>query len=187
MSNIMKIRDEARELADLWESTEGELTPELEEAYNKLLQMGQAGVAILCDLRDEIEARMNSRKAKAKELTELAKKDEGMLDNNKKYLMAIMDVMGTKKVTVGSLVVTKSDGRESVNVVDESLVPDNYKRATLTIPGDQLYLVESLFPDAEIKKEVDKTAIKQVYKDSEGNMGVAGTEIIRTPYLTIKG
>lgn len=190
MSNIMVIRKEAKEIAALWEQTEGELTPELEAEYGKLLQMGEAGVAILADVRDELEARMNERKAKAKVYTELAKKDEAMLDNNKKYLMAIMDVMGMKKVTVGALVVTKSDGRESVNVFNEDAVPLKYKKATITIPATKLEIVKAVLDAEDILKEsldVDKTAITELHKSSEGEMGVEGTEIVRTPYVTIKG
>ena len=187
MSNIMIIRTEAEELSRLWDEANGELTPEVMAAYDKLAQHGQQAIAIMADMRDELTARMSSRKAKAKELTELAKKDEAMLENNQKYMLAIMEKLGLKKVEVGALVVTRSDGRESVNVIDEDAVPDTYKRAILTIPADKLYLVEAVLGKLDVKAEVDKTAVKQVWKDSEGKIEIAGTEIVRKPYVTIKG
>lgn len=187
MSNIMIIRKEAEEIAKLWEDADGELTPEIEAAYQKLMLHGEQAIAIMADMRDEIEARMSSRKAKANELLELARKDNAMLENNKKYMLAIMGKLGLKKVTVGALVVTRSEGRESVNVVDADAVPDTYKRYSVTVPGDKLYLVEGVLGKLDVKAEVDKTAIKQVWKDSEGKIEIAGTEIVRNPYVTIKG
>lgn len=188
MANIMKIRSEATALIEQLDNADGEFTTEVAQAFDKLIQDGQAGLAILADVCDEISLRMEARDAKAKEIAALAKKDETVIANTKKVMLAIMDITGQKKAQIGALSITKSDGRESVEVINEEEVPDSYKRATITFPAGQLEMVRTIVEGITSEKvEVSKTSIMDVYKASDGTVGIAGTRIIRKPYLIIKG
>ena len=187
MPNIMKLRAEAQNLIALMDEADMDFTPEIEQGFQQLSQLGQAGVAICGDIIDELTARATARKNRAKELSDLAKRDESSIDSTKRQMMLIMDTLGTKKVAIGGLTVTKSDGRESVEIIDENLVPDKYKKATITFPAHDLEVVRTLTEIQSEKVEISKTAIMADHKASKGEIGVAGVNIVKNPYLLIKG
>ena len=185
--NILPIKEAAAQLVHALDEAEGEITSEVTDLFRQLENKGMAAIAPLCDVKDELEARMEARKAKARELTELAKKDEAMIANAKKYILAIMQALGQDKFTVGSLSVTVSKGRESIEITDEKAVPLRHKTATIKVSADQLESIEAVFGNefkGEPKIDVDKTSIKAA---TTQDMGVAGTQVVRTPYLIIKG
>ena len=186
MPNILQIREIAAEIVAALDTQEGEFTPDVQDLFQQLEQKGAAAIAPLCDVVDELTARATARKEKAKALTELARKDESMVENAKKYLIAVMQATGQDKMVIGELAVTISKGRESVEITDESLIPDKYKKATITLNGADLRTAETLFGDSITSKklEPDKTAIK---KATDENIGIAGTQIVRKPYVIIKG
>ena len=65
MANILKIESTAREIVQALDETDGVVTPEVEELFRLLENQGMAAIAPLCDVKDELEARMAARKAKA--------------------------------------------------------------------------------------------------------------------------
>jgi hypothetical protein len=186
MPNILPIKELAREIVLAIDTQEGELTPDVLDLFSQLEQKGAAAIAPLCDVVDELTLRAAARKDKAKQLSNLAKKDESMVENAKKYLIAIMQAVGQDKFQIGSLTVTLSKGRESVEVVNEDLIPMKYKTATIKLNGNDLDTAQTLFGDSitSTNIEVDKTAIK---KATAENIGIAGTQIVRKPYIIIKG
>jgi len=186
MPNILALKDLARDIVVALDTQEGEFTADVDELFTQIAAKGAAAVAPLCDVVDELSLRAAARKDKAKELTELAKKDESMVENAKKYLVRIMQTIGQDKMQIGTLSITLAKGKESVEVINEESVPDKYKTATVKINGSQVDTLKSVFGDniKSIKLDVDKTAIKSA---SDDNIGIAGTEIVRKPYLIIKG
>ena len=188
MSNIMVIKQDAKQIIEMLDDADGIMTPEIDAKMGVLMQHGQAGLAILADIRDELTLRTDARKAKAAELTDLAKRDEAMIETAERTMLAVMSAMGTKKVEIGSLQITLCDGRESVEIVDEEQVPESYKKATLSFPASELDTLSALGIDVSgAKVAVSKTAIMETHKDTKGEVGIAGTQIIRKPYLRIKG
>ena len=187
MAHILQIADIARNIVHTLDEAEGEITPEVTELFRLLENKGMAAIAPLCDVKDELEARMGARKAKAAELIMLAKKDEEMIANAKKYVMAIMQAMKQDKFAIGSLTVTLAKGRESIDIFDEKMVPLKFKTATIRVNASQLAAIEAVFGtdfNGEPKLSVDKTAVKAA---TTADVGVAGTEKVRNPYLIIKG
>lgn len=186
MPNILQLKDIAAEIVAALDTQDNEITADVEDLFRQLETKGSAAIAPLCDVVDELSLRAAARKDKAKTYAELAKKDESMAANAKKYLVKIMQVMGVDKFNVGTLAITLSKGRESVEVVDEDAVPVKYKTATIKISGDQVETIKTVFGDSikDIKMDVDKTAIKAA---TDENIGIAGTQIVRNPYVIIKG
>lgn len=189
MSNIMKISREAGEVITLFDLSDGEITPELNAMLEALNQDVQAYTAISADIIDELGARMNARKERAKELTALAKRDEAMIERAKAGIVQAMQIANVDKLQIGGLSVTLSKGQESVEILDEEEVPASYKRATITLPANELGWIKSVAGEriTSEKVEVDKTAIKLAHKASNGEIGIAGTAIVRKPYVIIKG
>lgn len=187
MANILKIESTAREIVQALDEADGVVTPEVDELFRLLENQGMAAIAPLCDVKDEIEARMAARKAKAAELNALAKKDAEMIANAKQYIMAVMRAMKKDHFSIGALSVTLSKGKESIEIFDEAMVPIQYKVATIKVEAAQLSAIEAVFGKefmGEPKLEASKTLIKAAITD---NVGVAGTEKVRNPYLIIRG
>lgn len=186
MPNIMPLIDLAKNVMSLLDDADNEITPEVSALLAELEQKGIACVAPLCDVVDELKARSNARKEKAAELSALAAKDLQMMENAKKLIIKVMQVAGVDKLDNGALKVTLAKGRESLEVTDESLIPDSYKKLTVVLPGAQAEFVKDVLGESIIKMDmvIDKTAIKKV---TDENIGVAGTQIVRNPYLIIKG
>lgn len=191
MPNIKLLSQEAKELFETFE----ELSPEdFQTAIQSIEQKGLQAVAPLCDVIDELQIRAEDHKNLAKRYSELASAEEARIERMKKSILWIMKSVGQKKLSNGALTVIVNEGKGSLEIVDETLIPDKYKKATITIPADQLDTVRILVGD-HIEKEVvavSKTAIKdEIKKYAEQNEGqtleVAGTQIIKNPYITIKG
>lgn len=184
MPNIMPLNELAVQLMGLLEETNGVVTPEVDQMFAELMQKGLQAVVPLCNTIDELTARMEARKAKAKVLTELAKKDESMIETAHKYIIKAMKACGQDKLSSGALTVTLCKGNPSVDITDEDAVPLRFKTATITLNAVDLDAVKVVATILSEKIAVNKTAIKQATDD---NIGVAGTQIIRNPYLRIKG
>ena len=110
-----------------------------------------------------------------------------MIANAKKYIVAVMQAMKEDHFSIGALSVTLSKGKESIEIFDEKLVPIQYKVATIKVEAAQLSAIEAVFGSefmGKPKLEASKTLIKAATTD---DVGVAGTEKVRTPYLIIKG
>lgn len=182
MPNIMQLKDTAKELFDRLDELEpDEFLAELELIEQKGMQI----IAPLCDLIDELNARGEARKAKASELMDLAINDIARAKNIKQSIAKIMSMLNLKKVENGALTVTLVPGNPSLEIIDETIIPLSYVKATLTIPATQLEFAKQVLDNIEkVSMAVDKNAIK---KDTSDNFGIAGTKIVRNPYVKIKG
>jgi len=136
--------------------------------------------------RAHAQALLNVIKAEQERLNELADRDEKSLNRFKAYLIRLIHVFaptpkkGAKKLIgrVGELSIQK--GSASVEVLDEELIPDEYKTVNLKIPMTTWkYLVRmqpSLDESVEFKfVSVSKTAIKEALKDD--SMKIPGAKI----------
>lgn len=187
MSNIMIVREAANEfLAAYYQAGEDFSAPEVLEKFAELEKMGQDALAPLCDILDELEARKVARKEKAQEYRVLAKKSEDDADRMKEYITAIMQSTGLSKLSLGEKTITLSKGRESVEIIDEKKVPEAYKRIVMTVKGTNIEALMAVFGDDVLnyKEEINKTDITAAHK---AGVGVDGTEVVRKPYIIIKG
>ena len=182
MPNIMKLKDQAKELFDRLDELEpDQFLAELEIISQKGMQV----IAPLCDLIDELNARGEARKTKASELMDLATKDVARAKSVKETIAKIMSMLNQKKFENGALTVTLCPGNPALEIEDETLIPLGYVKATITIPATQLDFAKRVLDNIEkVSLAVDKNAIK---RDTDENIGIAGTKIVRRPYIKIKG
>ena len=182
MPNIMQLKNDAKELFDRLDELEpDQFLAELEIISQKGMQV----IAPLCDLIDELNARGEARKAKASELMDLATNDVARAKTIKQSIAKIMSMLNLKKVENGALTVTLVPGNPALEILDETVIPLSYVKATITIPATQLEFAKQVLDNIEkVSMAVDKNAIK---KDITDDFGIAGTQITRTPYVKIKG
>ncbi len=156
MPNIMALSEMAVQFLDLLEESGGVFTPEVDQMFSELMQKGVQAVVPLCNTIDEITARMEARKAKAKVLTDLAKKDECMIETAHKYIIKAMKACGQDKLTSGALTVTLCKGNPSVDIVDEDAVPLRFKTATIKVNAVDLDAVKVVATVRENRGQQDR-------------------------------
>lgn len=184
---VLLIRDAAKDfLTAYYQSGEDFTSEEVTTALSELEKTGQEAIAPMCDILDELEARAKARRDKARQYAELAKTTEESVERMKEYILTLMRQTGLDKLSVGEKSITLSKGRESVEVIDEAKVPDTYKRIILKIRGTNIDAIMAVFGDdvMDFKEEVNKTEITAAHK---AGVGIAGTQVVRKPYLIIKG
>ena len=137
---------------------EGELT---EKEYNEIgeeiaLELQKKSASIIGYIRNT-ELLIEAMKSEEKRISDTRKKGEAKLDKFKQYVKENMEKLGLDKIPteLGSLSIAKNP--MSVEVEDETAVPEEFKTIVQTV-------------------KVDKTAIKNHFKET-GEV-VAGVQIV---------
>jgi hypothetical protein len=141
MSNLYEITKQLEVIVKTLELAEGEVTPELEEALNRLeVEAGGKIKAIRNVIKNE-EARLEAIKAEADRLKTLKKSTENKIEWLKQYLIAGVTKMGgfydggTFKLGIGE--------STSVEAIVENL-PDLYIRTKVVQEPDKEMIKEHL-------------------------------------------
>ena len=184
--NLFQIQKSSHELVSLLEETQGVVTTEVELLLQKIENQKGAAIAILCDSMDEIAARANARKEKAKLLNDLAKQDNRALETIKNNIMNIMKLTKQDKITVGALSVTLAKPRQSVEITNLDEIPVRYLTASVKMSAQDYinYMKETKKKALSVEYVPDKTLIK---KDNDNGIEIKGARVVETPYLIIRG
>lgn len=153
MQSLYDIRTRIVELA-----TQDELNDEESFELEKLItqELNNKSANIIGFVRNA-EATINAIDNEIERLTLLKKKNDSTLSRFKDYVKDNMEALSLDKIetTIGAIRIQKNP--ISVEVVDEQLVPDEYKKEKITV-------------------SVDKTAIKNNFKET-GEI-IPGTKMI---------
>lgn len=150
--SLYEINQSYANLFDRFE--EGEVTPEeLQETGNMLAIELQNKSRNIIGYEKSIELAINTYKDEEKRLAERRKVLENKLDRYKEYVKKNMEQMGLQKIEtpLGVLSICKSPA--SVEILDESMIPNEYKTQ-------------------KIVECVDKKAIKEAIQNGENIQGV---------------
>lgn len=168
------------DLAVLLESIDG-VTPELEAQY--IEDFGRA-LSAAKDKRDSVarymshlENQVQLAKDEIKRLQDRKSEFEGAVDKLKAYTVQVMEGLGVKKMEGNVVTLSLRKCPASVEVIDETAVPANYKTAMLTMPGDLVdRVLDALSIDdpVTLNWSIDKRAIKTAI---EGGADIAGAAI----------
>lgn len=155
MSKELSLYNITNKFIELFEkSEEGELTEqELQEEGTELaLALKNKGTSIIAYTKN-IESLIDAMKNEEKRIAENRKVLENKLDRFKTYVKENMQRLEIQKLEseLGTLSIAKNPA--SVEILDESLIPDGYKKEKVTIT-------------------VDKTAIKNDLKAGKNIQGV---------------
>lgn len=159
MEKSMSLYEINQSYANLFDKfEEGEVTPEeLQETGNMLAIELQNKSRNIIGYEKSIELAINTYKDEEKRLAERRKVLENKLDRYKEYVKKNMEQMGLQKIEtpLGVLSICKSPA--SVEILDESMIPNEYKTQ-------------------KIVECVDKKAIKEALKNGENIQGVTLVE-----------
>lgn len=177
------------DLAVLLESIDG-VTPELEAQY--LEDLGHV-LGAAKDKRDAVarymshlENQIQAAKDEIKRLQDRKADFEGALDKLKAYTVRVMDGLGVKKLEGNVVTLSLRKCPASVEVTDESAVPNAYKSAEIRMPADLAEQILDTLPiDAPVALSyaVDKRAVKSAI---EGGAEVAGAQIAAEKFTLVR-
>lgn len=127
---LHEITEELRALQDALIESGGEITDEMEEGFDALLEMEEdktdGYIAVIRSLEEEAEA----LKREEKRLKKRRKARESSADSMKERLRMAMDIRGEEKreATLGTLRVQTASRRSVVIDVDEEELPEEFIR-----------------------------------------------------------
>jgi len=158
---LYEISHQYEEIMSELESTEGVLTPEIEQrldAVEDILQQKMENIA--CLIR-QFQADGELCKSECNRLTALRKSRERAADGLKAYALANLQRMNLKKVEAGRFVISRQSNPERVVIDNEDEVLSKFWIGKLTLPVNEI--PEELIDIAV--REVNKTAIKEYHKN----------------------
>ena len=142
MASLYELTSDLRELQDI------DFTEAQEEQINQIndiikAQIDSKGTGIIAVIRNE-ESDIEGIKAEIKRLQDLKKSKENRIENLKKYTKECLEDANIKKVStsLGNMTVRKNPA--SVEIIDESLISDDYKRVITEIKVDKKAILADL-------------------------------------------
>lgn len=160
--SLYEINQGYAELFDKFE--EGEVTPEeLQETGNMLAIELQNKSRNIIGYEKSIELAINTYKDEEKRLAERRKVLENKLDRYKEYVKKNMEQMGLQKIETPLGVLSISKVRASVEVIDESMISNEYKTQTVVQTIDKNAIREAIRKGINVqgvKLIDDKTTLK---------------------------
>ena len=192
MANIFELDNQQRKLIDLLENEQSltgeerqELTSELDRIYQ------QKGLALL-PLFDTIEylvMQNNHAEEKIEEIRKLVKKNQRIIDRLYGLVKHIFITTGQKLFQPTPTVAFKVRKLpKRVEVIDDELIPDDFKTVSLTLPMSVARIVALEYPHLKIdldskKKEVSKREIKRLFDEG---VELEGVKIIDDDFTVVK-
>jgi len=142
MASLYELTSDLRELQDI-DFTEAEES-QIEQIKDIIkAQIDSKGTGIIAVIRNE-ESDIEALKAEIKRLQDLKKNKENRIENLKKYTKECLEDANIKKVStsLGNMTVRKNPA--SVDVIDESLIPSEYKREVVEVKVDKKAILADL-------------------------------------------
>jgi hypothetical protein len=130
------------------------------------------------------EADIDAIDTELERLKKMKQSKENKIEWLKAYLKTQMEIIGKDKIQTPLRKIAIQNNPKSVNITDENIIPDAYKKFTVTL-SDSKYLQDVLIaaPDSKVDMSISKTKIKEAL---EQGVGVQGAEIIQGKRLVIK-
>ena len=155
MENKLSLYNIKCDFIELFEKAEnGELTQEEfeKQGKEKAIDLQKKSVNIIGYLRNQ-ELTIEAIKNEIDRLTAIKKANESNIDKFKEYVKINMQDLGLEKIQteLGTLSIAKNPA--SVEIFDETLIADEYKKEKVTV-------------------SIDKTAIKNAFKEGKNVQGV---------------
>ena len=129
----------------------GELTPEdiediQEEIHNALMQKSNNIIGYYLDRKSLIEA----IDVQIKRLQEYKRVETNKLDKYKEYIKDNMEAMGIEKIETGAGKLQIAKSPISVDIIDEKLIPDEYKEIVTETKVDKKKIADNFKATGEI-------------------------------------
>lgn len=128
------------------ELTEAEGKQVQEELENALMRKSNNIIGYYLDRKSLIEA----IDVQIKRLQDLKKAETNKLDKYKEYVKSSMEYMGIEKIETGAGRLQIAKSPISVDIIDEKLIPDEYKQVVTEIKIDKKKIADNFKTTGEI-------------------------------------
>lgn len=183
--NLYKVKKDYKQLQDMIDDNEGLIDDNIQKAIDEYIKKEPSVVIRAVNWIEEQEGLANSYKERAKKLNDMAKSKTNTAERVKKAILEYLVETGRDKIEMEGVTVKVAKGLPKVEITSEEDVPDTYKKVTVKFSKVDLdNVLLSIDGDCNIKEDVDKTLIKEIYKKG---LEVNGTRIVTNPSLRIKG
>lgn len=162
MASLYELTSDLRELQDI-DFTEAEET-QIEQIKDIIkAQIDTKGTGIIAVIRNE-ESDIEALKAEIKRLQDLKKAKENKIENLKKYTKECLEDANIKKVStsLGNMTVRKNP--PAVDVLDENLIPSEYKREVVEVKVDKKAILADLKEGVVVEGAALKTSTSLMIK-----------------------
>lgn len=162
MASLYELTSDLRELQDI-DFTEAEES-QIEQIKDIIkAQIDNKGTGIIAVIRNE-ESDIEGIKAEIKRLQDLKKSKENRIENLKKYTKECLEDANIKKVStsLGNMTVRKNP--PAVDVIDESLIPSEYKREIVEVKVDKKAILADLKEGVVVEGAALKTSTSLMIK-----------------------
>jgi hypothetical protein len=139
--SLFQIEKELLLIEQQLEESGGELTPEIEQALEIGQQELQSKAFNYCKFIGSLEADISKAKSYKAQIDGYIKKKENLLNRLKNALKNAVLNFGSFEAEIFTLSTRKS---ESLEIIDENLVPDKYKTIKQTITIDKKLIKSDL-------------------------------------------
>ena len=131
--------------SDLIELMDAEINEEVKAEIIEAikLQIETKAENIIAVIRN-YETRIEAVKAEEKRLTEYRRSEEKKLENLKQYTTYCMEQLGSKKLDTNLGRISLRKKPSSLNIIDEDLIPAEYKEIIQTVKIDKVQIKKDL-------------------------------------------
>ena len=155
-TTLYELAEDYLHILDLLEDPEADadaLEQELDGIAGKITQKAEA----IAGLVKQFEGMAATRKSAADRMRELAASDQRNADRLRDYVLRHMQALGTEKIDTARFRISVRTNPPAVQVLEEMLIPDDYKRVVTTISVDKKAIMEHLKSTGEVVPGVEVT------------------------------
>jgi CRP-like cAMP-binding protein len=155
-TTLYSLTEDYLRILDLLEDSDAEhdaLEQHLDSLAGQITHKAEA----IAGLIKQCEGMAATRKAEADRMRELAAADQRHADRLRDYVLRHMQALGTERIDTARFRLSLRTNPPAVQVLEELLVPDDYKRVVTTVSVDKRAILEVLKTTGEIVPGVEVT------------------------------
>jgi hypothetical protein len=153
-TTLYNLASEYLRILDLLEDPEADadaLERELDGLAGQITHKAEA----IAGLIRQCEGMASMRKSEADRMRDLAAADQRHADRLRDYVLRHMQALGSERIDTARFRLSLRTNPPSVHVLEELLVPDDYKRVVTTVSVDKRAILENLKTTGEIVPGVE--------------------------------
>jgi len=182
--NLVSLQSEWAEVWEMLEASQGELTPEVESALDRIQGRSLAALFSMQDVRENAQMAVSALKDKISDMKAKIERLERTDASMKRIQVAVLDASGQKTMENGVYRITLTQNPLRIEIDDEAQIPPRYQVAEIKISLADMAKIEAAGVRVRSAKiSPDKKEIAELYKSS--GVEVSGVSYIREPNVRV--
>jgi hypothetical protein len=193
MANIFMLNQKQAYLVALLENDDiltKEERSDLQAALNDIIVKKGNALPELFDIKEYLAIQNNAAREKVSEIQALIKKNDGVLKRIDEYAKLIFTSTGQMLYSIGTVIFKRHELPRRVEILDASIVPDEFKRISIKVPLYAAKLIAIEYPELNLEIDEDSAVISktEIKKLADEGIIVQGTKIVDDDFkVEVKG